>query len=49
MSEKRDGKLVKSHERLYDKFNDVELDQFMKVLNIRPEDQWEDKYGSKYK
>lgn len=39
----------RTNEGLRDNFSDVELDQFMKILNVKPHNQWEDKYTHHYK
>lgn len=36
-------------EKLKDKFNEVELDSFMKLLNIKPVTQWMDDTDTQYR
>ena len=37
-----DGHLFLHDEKMRDRYNEVELDAFMKVLNLKPHVQWED-------
>ena len=37
------------NEKLRGKFNEVELDSFMKLLNVKPLEQWEDDTTHHYK
>merc|ERR1712051_831972 len=42
-------RLFREGESLRDKYNDVELDNFMKLLGIKPKVQWQDQSTHHYK
>lgn len=44
-----DGRYFLHNEKLREKFNEVELDAFMKLLNVKPYQQWEDDTVHHYK
>ena len=44
-----EDRYFKRNENLRSKFNEVELDSFMKILNIKPYTQWQDNTVTQYK
>jgi len=45
----KDDRYFKRNETLHDRFNEVEIGGFMKLLNMKPFPQWEDTTTSHYK
>ena len=43
--ELQDFSFMARGDRIYNKFNEVELENFMKVLDLRPKKQWNDFSG----
>lgn len=47
--EYQDRFFLGSYDKMRDQYSNVEIDAFMKILNIKPHRQWEDKHIYHYK